>query len=187
MVKAGAIVACIAAWMACTVDYKTDQLRCATTADCAAPRVCNDGFCTTDCPDDCSDGCDGTTTPPTCTINANGNGNVACPAGWQCQINCNHPNSCSNVDCTAGAGCTISCDGPNTCAVVDCGTASCDVTCNSGNSCGAIDCSSSCACDVHCNSGICGNTCPMQDGMTCVDSGGGGNCSSNASGCDTCP
>jgi len=188
-VKPCACVAAIALWIACTVDRKTDQLQCTTGSDCDMGRICNMGYCTTDCPADCTDGCDGSTNPPTCNVNTNNNAPITCPTGFQCNLSCNHPNSCSTVDCSTSAGCTITCNSTSSCANVTCGTGPCNITCNGGNSCGDIQCSDSCACDVTCNDGQCNQHCPSRGGHSCTQDGTpASDCSSSdQSGCNTCP
>ena len=189
MVKTFAWIAAIVLGTACTVDRKTDQLQCTTSSDCAMGRICNMGYCTTDCPADCDMGCDGSTNPPTCNVNTNGQDPLTCPAGFQCDLTCNHPNGCPTIDCTASASCKIQCNATNTCGTITCGTGSCDVTCNGINSCADIACTDSCACDVTCNLGACNQQCPSRDGHVCTKDGmPQSECSSSAqSGCNTCP
>ena len=189
MVKTFAWISALALALACSVDRKTDQLQCTTGSDCTMGRICNMGYCTTDCPASCDMGCDTSTMPPTCNVNTNGNTPITCPAGFQCNLTCNHPNSCPTIDCSAAAACTVTCNANNSCATVTCGTGPCNVTCNGGNSCGTVDCSQSCACDVTCNNGQCDEMCPVRDGHSCTRNGSmSSDCSSSEqSGCNVCP
>ena len=189
MKAALALVAAAAA--ACSVNRKTDQLRCTTSNDCTAPRVCESGYCVVDngaCPGRCNLGCDITTSPPTCRISETGGDNIHCPSDMHCEITCTNPGACGSIDCTDAAACTIDCNSPAACGDIDCGNNSqgqCTITCTGPNACGSITCDQACACDVSCGNGACGtNTCPSAGGNSCTS---GSTCSSSPSGCNSCP
>lgn len=204
---AGTIAAIVVAAGSCLVDRKTTELRCGKQSDCTDGRLCNGGFCVspdvdpdgplppdvTPCPSPC-DTCD--LVQETCTINcntANECGNVTCPAGFVCTINCD-ANACENIDCTGARGCDIDCDGNSACGAIECGTGRCDVTCaaNGGNvACGAVNCAQSCDCDVDCDGGTdCASaTCPPPAAGTgdCTDGTAAG-CDHTSPDCErTCP
>jgi len=82
----------------------------------------------------------------------NGMTPVVCPAGWNCDIECNRTNDCRfGVDCTDAASCTIECRGGGACRGVNCGDGKCDVQCTGFNSCSSmVNCNNSCECDVAC-------------------------------------
>jgi len=188
----------------------------ADCVDLDGNRVCSDGLCVvpgggpmkdaavdgmrTDtlpdasliCPDQCTS-CN--IEKKECTVDCAGDpdtttcmGQVKCPAGWSCNVKCNTASSCrAGVDCLGSTSCKIECSGFGSCRSVACGPGPCDITCSGSQSCGGtaggVACGTSCACDVKCAAGAnCFN-------VTCTkpqcDTGLG--CSSQPTGCDTCP
>lgn len=77
---------------------------------------------------------------------------VVCPAGWNCDIECNRTNDCRfGVNCTNAASCAVECKGGGACRGVTCGEGKCDVLCSGFNSCSSmVNCNNSCECDVAC-------------------------------------
>ena len=178
----------------CWVDRRTGDFACGTDNDCLSftpPRRCDVdlGYCVpgdnpNGCPEICNAGCN--KGQMTCAISCgNGtlcDGEIACPEGWDCTIDC-ATGSCDMIHCRPGADCTINCvgggacgdiecgdgdctilcNGGGACGNIDCNDSKCDVTCSGGGACPAVDCDTACSCDVACGSGSsCGNVdCPV--------------------------
>jgi hypothetical protein len=201
------ILALVVLVAACSIQHKSDEYACTKTAECNNGRACVDGYCivasavdappapidtpihtTPDAPA-CPAGC--TTCNPgqhTCTIDCsmtNCNGQVACPAGYKCDILCDTDNSCRNgVDCQAAASCNITCSGNGSCRNLQCGAGPCDVNCAGAGACRNVACNDSCACDVTCaGNQSCG------DSIQCPQLGcrAGLGCTSVPSFCHSCP
>jgi hypothetical protein len=190
-VKLVALALALAA-VGCSVNHRSGEFTCQTTADCASDRTCTDGLCVlidppTDgglpggaCPANCTS-CDAST--HTCTIECVNNDvckqTIVCAQGWNCAIDCTDAGSCrAGIDCRDAASCNVNCDGDTSCRNATCGGGNCTFTCNGTGSCSGIACGTG-ACNVACN----GNN-------SCHDANGGGglgvNCS-NACACDvTC-
>jgi hypothetical protein len=191
---------------ACSIQHRSGEYACTKTSDCNSGRTCVDGFCVTatvdapkppiDAPgttggdaNACPAGCTScNTSQHTCQIDcrtSNCNGQVACPAGYKCDIMCDTDNSCRNgVDCQAALSCNITCSGTSACRNVQCGLGPCDVNCSGPGSCRTIACNSSCACDVTCTgSQSCGDT------ITCTSLAckAGLGCTSVPNICHSCP
>jgi hypothetical protein len=200
----------IASAASCSVDHRSGDFTCETTADCTGGRVCDGGFCVqtepdppdapppgppdamrrpdaNQCPEPCTS-CD--VEDKICTVDcaaADGlctTGSIVCPDGWACDIRCTTQNSCrSGVNCLEARSCKLTCSGESACRGVQCGPGPCDISCTGQNSCRNIACNNSCACGVTCAAqGACADT------VTCTsfqcDVGLG--CSTLPFGCNTC-
>lgn len=184
---------------ACSINHRSDQYACSSSADCDNGRVCDNGFCvvagSTDAPrnDGKPPGGDANNCPApctscniqqkTCTIDcqtANCTNTVTCPAGYNCDIRCNVDNSCRNgINCQLSGGCNIECSGKQSCQNVECGSGPCDVGCSGAASCRGVSCNNSCACDVLCTGS---QSCP--EGIQCTSIGCRG---TNGIGCTSVP
>lgn len=188
-------VLALGAWHACTVDRKTDSLRCTSSTQCEAPRTCTDGYCVADpnCPSQCTGGCDTTANPPTCNVTDPG-GSFNCPDGSTCTITCTSDGACGSIACGDAAACTIVCATSNACGDITCGSGkngACEITCTGSNACGNVTCNNACTCDVICGPGECGtNNCPFRTGNHCTNDGttnSGTTCSTSFEpGCNGC-
>jgi hypothetical protein len=210
------IVLAIALVAGCTVNKRSSDFECGSTADCRNQLgdgfACNNGICQqTGTPTD--DGNpdpdadprpDAFVCPAQCTScklearickvdcgasPATCNAPINCPPGFNCEIICSTPNGCANINCTQGESCNIDCKATGTCKGVTCGEGPCDITCEGGNSCRDVDCHNSCACDVSCTGiGACSLelTCPGATAATCGTLNPRG-CTSQRDGCNTCP
>jgi len=193
---------------ACSINHRSDEVACIVDADCGGNgKVCRDNQCIGNepdggkpkdsgppkpdafvCPAPCTS-CDlGTMT---CTVDCSANpsacdGQVVCPAGFNCDVQCNTDNSCRNgVSCSLD--CTITCDGNSSCRGLACGVGRCKVDCNGFDSCRNVQCGPACACDTTCsNVARCeGIFCKQgQNGSACRNIFG--DCSSEFDGCNTC-
>jgi hypothetical protein len=192
---------------ACSIQHRSDAYACTKQADCNSGRTCTDGLCvvpgsgTPDAPksidapgthvdaSSCPAGCSTcNVAQKTCTIDcqsSNCNGQVACPAGYKCDIKCDTDNSCrTGVDCTAALSCNLTCSGTSSCRNVQCGLGPCDINCSGASSCRTIACNSSCACDVACTgNSSCGDT--IQCTSFACKAGLG--CTSVPTVCHSCP
>lgn len=163
----------VALWLAvvtfavvsCSVNHRSGEFTCRTTADCANDRVCADGLCVLvsppldgglpngTCPDNCS-ACDANT--HTCIVDCINNNDVCkrpivCAPGWNCMINCDDDASCrAGIDCRQAASCNVACFGDTTCRNATCGDGECTFACNGTGSCSGIACGTG-ACTVLCN------------------------------------
>lgn len=190
----------------CSIQHRSGDFACETSADCAFGRICSDHVCVstlppdagTDapsrdagqvCPSQCST-CD--VGSHTCLIDCGSSpdkicdSRLVCPAGWNCKINCNGQNACSSgVDCSEAASCDLTCLGRNSCKQVDCGTGKCNLDCIGIDSCRDIDCLSACACDVFCgDQSLCAQvTCKD---IRCFDAVNDGCSSTDDADCNTC-
>ncbi|MGE0399054.1 MAG: hypothetical protein AB7T06_20255 [Kofleriaceae bacterium] len=173
----------------CWVDRRTSDFTCKTDNDCLSfspSRVCDTdlGYCVpgtnpTDCPPQCNAGCNKNqmTCAIACGNGASCDGELVCPSGWDCTIDCG-TGACDAVTCQPGADCTINCNGGGACGDIECGDGRCDIVCMGGGACGTIDCNDS-SCDVTCNGGgacprvECDNACrcdvECQTGSSCND------------------
>lgn len=157
---------------ACSINHKSEQYACKSTADCDTGRVCSDGFCVLagtqvdasrvdgprgdsgggGCPSGCSS-CN--TTLKTCTIDCTKvscQNSISCPAGYKCDIACNVDGACRNgVSCQAAASCSIECTAKGSCENVQCGSGPCSINCAGTNACKNVSCGNSCACDILCS------------------------------------
>lgn len=165
---------------ACSVSHRSQNYACTTQADCVQGRECLDGFCVVpgaadggafdaappggdakqpppdapppQCPPGCTS-CD--VGHHTCTIDCTQTscgGNIVCPTGYACTIECNASGACrKTIDCQQGTSCDITCSTYGSCRDVQCGDGKCNVTCSGPNSCNNVSCNNSCACDVTCN------------------------------------
>jgi hypothetical protein len=113
--------------------------------------------------DPCEGPCEaagGTCNKGTCVIDVTTTGDIMCPAGLPCLVNCNATGACDgNVDCSAATTCTINCAVAATCntARFDCHDVGCTVYCRAVNTCNisTIDVTHS-QCDLDC---CAANTC----------------------------
>lgn len=203
----GSFVLALVVATSCSIEHRSEGLACTRQEDCTGGRTCIDGVCvlldgmpdannppgkdasvdappTGDCPPECTS-CD--KQAQQCKIDcqvADCSSQVACPAGWHCDIACNRTNSCRNgINCLSAASCTIECSGDSACRNVACGTGRCNIQCSGMNSCRSISCGQSCACDIQCDNAascetiICSSfQCETFDG-----------CTSQGVGCDICP
>ena len=196
--------------MSCSIKHASGQYECDTTADCDGldgNRVCSDGFCVipggkdaaidspkpkdaaidaATCPAQCSS-CN--TEKKECTVDCSQNANLCagqmtCPMGWSCIIKCNSSSSCRNgINCLMATACNIECSGSFSCRNITCGPGICNTTCSGNNSCSGISCGSSCRCDVKCGTNAsCFNVICTHPFCTF-----GAGCSSQNTGCNTCP
>lgn len=185
LVVAWLSVLCLAAITAgsCSIDHKSGDYECTKQSDCSGGRTCTGGYCvlpggTIDAPKPPTDGpvvdidapIDGSMNgcPAQCTTCNTGthtcridcavtscNGQVVCPAGWNCDVACSTASTCRNgVVCPQTGACTITCSGQNACKDLECGNGRCNVTCSGQGSCrGDTNCNQSCGCDVACKTG----------------------------------
>ena len=194
--------------VSCSINHRSGQFECETTADCDSGRTCSEGLCTTngvpdsgiiDAPKKDGGLSDASVCPPGCTscgpnkvciidcavAGSNCGSQLTCPAGWNCDLRCSTDSACRNgVNCTAAASCTFQCTGRNSCRGIACGPGVCNVSCTATGSCETVTCGVSCACDVRCSSGAsCASAlCTRPE----CDTGRG--CSSSvAQVCETCP
>ncbi len=112
---------------------------------------------------------------------------IVCPAGVPCRVVCGDKACTHHVTCPPASACEVQCTGAYSCGdVIACGTAPCAVTCSGYASCHRhTSCANACACDVSCTGTMaCGelSMCPL--GTTCALGHG---CTSQPTGCDTCP
>lgn len=157
----------------CSIDARSDDLRCDNQGDCPADRTCTGGWCVAGTGPIDSPAC-----PAACT---------RCETG-SCIIECDVAGACAApVVCPAGLPCVVRCGGANACAGgVTCSADRCDVTCSGTGSCdGNIDCSTACACTTACSgAGACNQSlieCPGPGFCT-----QGGQCVNQPSQCDRC-
>jgi hypothetical protein len=154
----------------CFVDRLSDRYTCTSDAQCMDGRTCNNGYCVqSPCPTACS----------SCDV-----------AAKICNINCTQNRPCGDVQCPDGYDCRIDCSRAGSCGRITCGPGPCDISCTGAGACPSIDCTSSCACDVRCNNavGVCPDvSCPMVLGTACTDSGMAGAPCDSSGVCDTCP
>lgn len=180
---------------ACSINHRSGEFTCQTTADCASGRECSDGLCVIanqpppidagslpggTCPANCTS-CDANT--HTCTIECVNNNPVCkqpivCAQGWNCTIDCTDTASCrAGINCKDAASCNVNCDGDTSCRNATCGDGNCTFACNGLSSCSSIACGTG-ACKIACNGD-----------NSCHDANAGGlgiNCS-NSCACDvTC-
>lgn len=159
------LVAVVVVVGACTGENKTDALACKTSNDCNNGRLCVGGYCVTSAMGFCPGECNSCSGANTCNIQVTSGGmDVACPAGFACNIMCSGAGACGDITC-----------GPDRCSI----------TCQGVGACGTIDCGTSCGCQVNCGSGACGaEMCPTgRMGAACVS---GTNCSTGPTGCNGC-
>jgi len=201
----------IALVAACSINHRSDEVACVFDNDCGGNgKVCRDNQCVggtdTDggpkkdapppkpdafvCPFPCTS-CEMSTNTciVDCSVNPNAcEGQVVCPAGFNCDIRCSTDNSCRNgVNCTMGIDCTIECTGVSSCRGLVCGTGACKVGCNALDACRNVQCGNACACDTECSNGArCENIfCKQGPNGLCKFTFGG--CTSQLDGCNTCP
>lgn len=180
----------------CAVHRRSSDLpTCTTDLDCLLVNggVCDHGYCVdagSVCPSPCTS-CD--LVDKTCDVQCDSShicGAVKCPPGFDCTIRCD-TGTCGDIDCAGATHCRIDCRSAMACGNLNCGPAACDISCNGQGACPSIDCANSCRCDVSCNANgvACPNmSCRVAAGGPCTRNGSaGGNCSSNPTGCDTCP
>jgi hypothetical protein len=183
----------------CSINHRSQDYACTKQSDCSTGRSCMDGFCVTQVlpPDGSQKDAPNNTCPPgcttcnvamkTCDINcqtSDCNGQVACPMGYHCTIECDTHNACdSGVNCRNAASCTIACSGQSSCRGIECGSGPCDVVCTGADSCQNITCGNSCACDV-----VCTDMTSCASGITCTSIAcrNGSGCSSVQAFCHTC-
>ncbi len=186
----------VALWLAaviiasCSINHRSGEYSCNTSADCTGDRVCSQNFCVlpnggsvdapaghadapvghidapsgNGCPLGCS-ACDPTT--KSCTIEcgttgaANCGAPITCPAGWSCEIDCKNQNNCrSGVNCTNSDACHVICSGAGSCRNVACGAGPCKVECT-----GQASCSRFVQCGTSCK---CDIQCTNQSPETCA-------------------
>jgi hypothetical protein len=168
----------------CSINHRSGEYECETSATCEPGRTCVDGLCvlpggppadgpkkdgppppdTNTCPSQCTSCEDGKVCRINCQAGANCNQQVVCPQGFNCIIQCNLVDSCrSGINCTGAASCEIQCTARRACRNVTCGLGPCTVSCPAQDSCLNVSCTQSCACDVTCGfvNGSCSNVqCP---------------------------
>ncbi len=161
------------AMVACTVDRKSDSIKCGTLADCDDNHACQDGYCVeqskSDCPDHCAS-CSISVTPRICTVTSTDRDSFECPSGFQCILSCTSAQPCGRIECHGDSQCVISCAG--------------------ADSCGSTECADACACDVTCTGGGCESiACPHDGGAYCTpdQTDNDGACTSAPGGrCNSC-
>lgn len=182
-----ACIALVAALAACSVDRKSDALRCTDSSQCSGGRTCVQSYCIEDanCPMGCAS-CDPGTSPPSCIVPAGtGGGSFNCPPDTHCDITCPTPGSCGNIHCNGE--CSITCIGTNSCGSITCTDGRCMIACNGDNACESVTCSGACACDVVCTGTCDAVSCPRAQGKYCTSTGASGPaCVSTMPGCDRC-
>ncbi len=184
----------------CSIDHRTDSLKCGSSSDCSDGRTCDldiGGYCVTSgssstmCPAECAS-CDFTQATPTCTI-ASG-GSVQCPSGFFCDITCGgSAGNCSAVTC-GDDGCDVTCTSAGACGgTISCpGNGPCQIDCQTSGACsGIVTCTNSCKCDMTCTgTGACGGVqnCPKHGATRCTTDGSPlSPCdSSSSASCDQC-
>ena len=109
--------------------------------------------------------------------------NIACPPGWDCDIDCSASNSCkgATIACPEAYQCNVNCPSGSNCedAVVQCsGAGMCKLTCNGGNTCKnlILNCGGN-SCEVEC----------LQSGGQPFTRTGCQNLCNNCSGPSLCP
>jgi hypothetical protein len=191
----------------CSIERRTDGLRCDGPEDCDGDRVCAGGYCVDEdevidgapadadprCPavcDSCSDLSPDGTRYANCEIDCGGTGEcsdgVVCPPGMDCVIDCNGTGACAGgVDCSMAEECEVDCFGTNACGDgVVCGTRECDVHCIGNGACDdGVVCGAACSCVVACDAGACDTDPACTNPMCRLDDG----CSATANAiCDQC-
>lgn len=180
VIRAALVLVLTALAAACSIDRRSDDLRCENQGDCGPDRTCTGGWCVAgEDPSDAGvDALDGAACPAACT---------RCETG-SCIIECNETDACAApIVCPAGLPCVVRCGGANACAGgITCSTSRCDVTCTGNGSCdGDIDCRDACACTTSCT----GNGACNQSLIECPGPGfctQGGQCVNQPSQCDRC-
>lgn len=190
----------------CTVDRKSTVLACTMQSQCTDGRICDQGYCvlpsgtnpqdgghdgpqqldSSGCPGECTS-CD--IAASRCEIDGFGGANLACPAGWNCTIECLGTAVCGTIACDQAASCDVSCIGSAACGAITCGAGRCQADCQGAGACASVDCEMSCRCDVSCPTGDCGQLmCPQRPGGTyCTSDGTAGRpCKSAAGQCHSC-
>lgn len=201
----------------CSVNHRSGDYACTTQSDCSDGRVCNDNFCVVPgnqpidarvdapkpppgpdaavCPSQCSS-CD--MGAKECIIDCQVENcvgtQVACPAGWNCNVLCSTPNSCKSpngggspgVTCAGTLSCNIECTGDGSCRGVSCGSGPCNVDCAGSNSCVGVRCNQACSCDVTCHDPAACTSVFCKSSL-CYDNQTGGCSSLLGPTCDTCP
>lgn len=124
------------------------------------------------CPSEC-DGC----TEGVCHI-APDHGDVTCPPGMPCEVDCSAPGSCTDeVDCGAATYCAVDCVADGSCHEVTCSQGTCIISCSGQASCATVQCSGDAHCTIDCSGpDSCGGT------PTCT----GGACSVSCTGTSSC-
>ena len=89
-----------------------------------------------------------------CYIDAPSVGDVVCPAGMPCVVNCTDSTACGTVDCSTATMCTINCDADGACSfgVKQCAPSGCTINCNFQNTCQntTFDCNYGHVCSLYC-------------------------------------
>lgn len=196
----------------CSVNHRSGDFACQTSAECSTGRTCVAGFCveTSDagtvdaapivdasipsvpdaleCPAQCTS-CD--LNQRACTIDCAVNPDectrqVACPAGWSCDVQCSEPSSCRRgVECGDSTSCNVSCTGRQSCQDITCGAGDCQIVCSGRTSCSGVTCTTG-ACKLDC-SGI--DSCSRVfggSGTSNFDCNGPGACASVSCGMGLC-
>ena len=195
--------------VSCSVNHRSGDFACITSAECGGGRVCSDGFCVSGdrppdargdaCPATCTS-CDLATRQCTidCAVNPGTcNQQVVCPVGWSCNILCSTQGSCrSGINCASAKDCTIKCSGQQACRNVTCGAGACNLECSGRQSCSALLCGTG-ACSVDCSGrescvGVsCGLACACDvqcvAGLSCSQVTCKAGCASQPLGCSSKP
>jgi len=139
--------------MSCTLGFGCEGD--GTCIECAEPTAAlMGGNCPAAC-DSCSGGntCNfACTTAAPCTT-------VACPAGWDCDVDCGSDDACNaaTIACPPGRSCTVTCaNNAGSCAnaAVTCGDGPCKVDCKNGSNGNCTGTNVTCGaneCDIHCS------------------------------------
>ena len=185
----------------CGITHRSGDYACVKQSDCSTGRTCQDGFCVLQVLEDggmkmdggsgsngCPAGCTSCNVAQhMCDINCQStscSGQVTCPAGYHCTIECDQQNSCRNgVNCRNALSCALTCSGQSSCIGVECGQGPCDVQCTGAESCQEVSCGTSCACDV-----VCTNPTSCASGITCTSIAcrNGSGCTSQPAFCHSC-
>jgi hypothetical protein len=187
MLHRAALLAALLASGACGFDSRSGQFECGSGGSCDGDRVCVDGWCVVEGSVPAADvdvgpfTCDDSGCTLVCGDGECG-GDVHCPAGRPCTVECNGDDSCAGgIDCDDASACRILCSGDGACDdEVDCGPGRCTVECSGDDACsGGVDCDDACACDLTCDgpgscSGAteCARPQQCQEGNECVTTGG---------------
>ena len=198
----------------CSVNHRSGDYACVTSAECSSGRTCISGFCvetssdaaTPDatpivdadipppppdalvCPAECTS-CD--LAQKACTIDCAVNPDectrqVACPPGWSCNVQCSELNSCRRgVDCGDSTSCTVSCTGRQSCQDVTCGAGDCEIVCSGRTSCAGVTCTTG-SCKLDCSGIDACSSVVGGSGTTNVDCNGPAACASVSCGTGRC-
>jgi hypothetical protein len=88
-----------------------------------------------------------------CVFDVTAGGEVVCPPGNACEIDCNAAAACTgSIDCSMATSCTINCNVSGSCqgGSFNCGDTGCDVYCRAQDTCANLQFMCGMPCDVEC-------------------------------------